>query len=76
MAGSASIGRQGLGGADPLARRAQRFTMLPVTTREMEGRAGSLAEALFEADPIAGPCANAPSDTELAALLARGGLPA
>jgi predicted AAA+ superfamily ATPase len=35
-----------------------------------------LAEALFEADPIAGPCANAPSDTELAALLARGGLPA
>ncbi|MDR2380664.1 MAG: DUF4143 domain-containing protein [Bifidobacteriaceae bacterium] len=76
LTGSASIGRQGLGGADPLTRRAQRFTMLPLTVREMEGRERSLAEALFEAEPIAATSQNEPNDTELVALLARGGLPA
>ncbi|MET0589832.1 MAG: AAA family ATPase, partial [Naasia sp.] len=42
LTGSASIGRTGLGGADPLTRRSRRFTMSPLTQWEIGGQSGSL----------------------------------
>lgn len=48
LTGSASIGRAGLGGADPLTRRSRRFSMSPLTQWEIKGQAGSLVDALFD----------------------------
>lgn len=51
LTGSAIINRGGLDGQDPLARRAQRFAMGPLTQREKNGIAGSLVDDLWEGDP-------------------------
>jgi predicted AAA+ superfamily ATPase len=48
LTGSASIGRTGLGGADPLTRRSRRFSMSPLTRWEIAGENGSLVDALFD----------------------------
>jgi len=53
LTGSASIGRQGLGGADPLARRSVRLTMWPLTPWELEGHPGALSDALTDMVPVA-----------------------
>jgi predicted AAA+ superfamily ATPase len=48
LSGSASIGRTGLGGADPLTRRSRRLSMSPLTQWEILGQTGSLVDALFD----------------------------
>lgn len=75
LTGSASIGRTGLGGADPLARRASRFTMLPLTAWETAGLPGSVVDLLFDAQirPVRLPALD---DDALMADLAYGGFPA
>ena len=50
LTGSASIGRAGLGGADPLTRRSQRSTLRPFTRWEQQRRQGSVVDLLFDAD--------------------------
>jgi predicted AAA+ superfamily ATPase len=52
LTGSASIGRSGLGGADPLTRRSRRLTMQPLTAWEIGAQPGSLVDALFDGQPI------------------------
>lgn len=54
LTGSASIGRTGLGGADPLTRRSLRLTMAPLTAWELAEQGGSIVDALFHGDPVAG----------------------
>lgn len=57
LTGSASIGRSGLGGADPLVRRARRHEMSPLTATELRGEAEnapSVIDQLFDADIISG----------------------
>lgn len=60
LTGSAAIGRTGLGGTDPLARRAQRFTLEPLSEAELHapaaGSAGipqswSVIDALSQGEP-------------------------
>lgn len=51
LTGSAIINRGGLDGQDPLARRAQRFTMNPLTEREKLGIERSLVDDLWESEP-------------------------
>jgi predicted AAA+ superfamily ATPase len=74
LTGSASIGRTGLGGADPLARRVRRFTMYPLTQWELAGLKGSVIDALFDATivPVELPVQD---DAELLETLAYGGFP-
>lgn len=74
LTGSASIGRSGLGGADPLTRRSRRFTMGPLTEWEIAGRDDSLADLLFDADVDTG-ASTAVDENELLRRIARGGFP-
>ncbi len=75
LTGSASLGRAGLGGADPLTRRAARFTMHPLTRWEIAGRLGSLVDLLFDAEPVPGRTDQV-SDAALLGDLRTGGFPA
>ncbi|MDR1711508.1 MAG: DUF4143 domain-containing protein [Propionibacteriaceae bacterium] len=74
LTGSASIGRAGLGGADPLTRRARRFTLWPLTAWELAGGTGSLADCLFDAEPVVGKVAGRDDDAVLT-MMAVGGFP-
>lgn len=52
LTGSASITRTGLDGQDPLTRRSQRFTLSPMTVREISRNADtSIVDILWDADP-------------------------
>lgn len=74
LTGSASIGKAGLDGQDPLTRRHQRFTLYPLTQREIIGNNANLVDDLwdgtlnmqFEEDL---------TDTQLATQLTVGGFP-
>ena len=48
LTGSASIGKAGLDGQDPLTRRCQRFTLNPFTQREIIGNKANLVDDLWE----------------------------
>lgn len=48
LTGSASINRKGLEGQDPLARRSRRFTLHPLTRREIVQNPGSIVDDLWE----------------------------
>jgi predicted AAA+ superfamily ATPase len=74
LTGSASIGRTGMGGADPLARRASRFTMWPLTAWELNGLPGSVVDLLFDAEivPTTLPTLD---DAQLLQAMAYGGFP-
>jgi predicted AAA+ superfamily ATPase len=74
LTGSASIGRSGLGGADPLARRAVRRTLHPLTLWERHAQTGSLVDALFDGEPQQQRYPQL-SDEALLAQLRRGGFP-
>ena len=50
LTGSASINRKGLEGQDPLARRSRRFTLHPLTKRELLGDSASLVDDLWSSD--------------------------
>ena len=74
LTGSARLGRSQLGGSDPLAGRAIRLRMWPLTTSELFGHPQNIALRLFEQDPFA----NGTSIPETAHDLqdwTRGGLP-
>ncbi|MDR1511910.1 MAG: AAA family ATPase [Propionibacteriaceae bacterium] len=75
LTGSASIGRTGLGGADPLARRATLFTMHPLTLWELNGHKGSLADMLFDVEPAVEKLPHV-DDVDLLETMAFGGFPA
>ena len=74
LTGSASIGKAGLDGQDPLTRRHQRFTLYPLTQREIIGNNANLVDDLwngtlnmqFEDDL---------TDTQLTTQLTVGGFP-
>lgn len=52
LTGSAAIGRTGLGGSDPLARRSTRLTLEPLTASELlGGTPWSAVDALFSHSP-------------------------
>jgi predicted AAA+ superfamily ATPase len=74
LTGSASIGRTGLGGADPLARRSSRLTMWPLTPWELARQPDSLADALTAGTPQAGAYPALPT-AELLQRLRYGGWP-
>lgn len=50
LTGSASIGKAGLDGQDPLTRRSQRFTLSPLTQREIIGNSSNLVDDLWKGD--------------------------
>lgn len=70
---SASIGRSGLGGSDPLARRTARLTLEPLSEAELRlpGKRWSLVDQLFDGEPEGGLVA----ETDWPSALRRGGLP-
>ncbi|MEV4738073.1 MULTISPECIES: DUF4143 domain-containing protein [unclassified Microbacterium] len=74
LTGSASIGRKGLGGADPLTRRAQRMTMHPLTRWELAGHPGSLVDRLFDGEIVPGTYRQE-NDRQLLDRLRIGGFP-
>jgi len=74
LTGSASIGRTGLGGADPLARRVRRMTMWPLTAWELADQPGSIVDLLFDGQPLVGSLDDA-DDQALAQDLLVGGFP-
>ncbi|WP_435746238.1 DUF4143 domain-containing protein [Microbacterium sp. PMB16] len=74
LTGSATIGRTGLGGADPLTRRAQRMTMHPLTRWELEGNTGSVVDLLFDGRPRIGSFPQR-SDADLLDQFRVGGFP-
>lgn len=51
LTGSASINRKGLNGQDPLTRRSRRFTLHPLTQRELMGIEGSVVDELYTLTP-------------------------
>ena len=51
LTGSALINRNGLDGQDPLARRAQHFTMSPFTQHEITQNSGNTVDNLIESNP-------------------------
>lgn len=73
LTGSAAIGRTGLGGTDPLARRCVRLTLEPLTASELAGHPPwSVADALFHHVPHSAAPSSAPPWTSWVPL---GGLP-
>lgn len=51
LTGSASIGRAGLDGQNPLTRRSQRYTLSPLTQSEIRGNKHNIVDDLFDAAP-------------------------
>lgn len=74
LTGSALINRNGLDGQDPLARRAQRFTMCPLTQREIRHISHSIVDDLWDGDPN-GDFDSGITRPELFDLMAAGGFP-
>lgn len=74
LTGSASIGRSSLDGQDPLVRRAGRYTISPLTQREVGGIQRSIIDDLWNGTPnesFQGDC----SRDDLARLMSIGGFP-
>lgn len=74
LTGSASIGRAGFDGADPLSRRSLRLTMHPLVGWEKNGQTGSVVDLLFHGLPRLG-VRSTQAERELAAELTYGGFP-
>lgn len=73
LTGSASIGRTGLGGADPLARRSAHLTLEPLSEAELSlDQPWSVIDRLFDMTPQTGASSGA---SEWFALARRGGMP-
>lgn len=76
LTGSAAIGQTGLGGTDPLARRAARLTLEPLSEAELAATASSpwsVIDQLFDGSPAIGTTAPLPINWE--DRMIRGGLP-
>ncbi len=74
LTGSASIGKAGLDGQDPLTRRSQRFTLNPLTQREITGNTSNLVDDLWEGN-VDTLFQNRLSDSHVSALMTVGGFP-
>jgi predicted AAA+ superfamily ATPase len=74
LTGSASIGRSGLGGADPLTRRSVRYSMSPLTEWETADQSGSVVDVLFDGMPLLGTRTTL-SDSAILDQMATGGFP-
>ncbi len=74
LTGSSVINRSGLDGQDPLARRAERFTMNPLTRREMNLTSTSIIDDLWRREPDTG-FEGAVARGELFEMMAAGGFP-
>lgn len=74
LTGSASIGRTGLGGSDPLARRSSWLTLEPLSEAELAApqQAWSILDLLFEAEPQTG---SRPYGEDWASHARLGGMP-
>ena len=83
LTGSAAIGRSGLGGADPLTRRAQGFRLDPLTSAELNPiivlghphEPVSLVDNLFDGDVAGGWQGAAADEAEMVRVLRTGGFP-
>lgn len=77
LTGSAAIGLTGLGGTDPLARRASRLTLEPLSEAELAAKstdtAWSIIDQLFDGDPAIGVSVPLPTSWEDQTIF--GGLP-
>lgn len=76
LTGSSSIGQSGFGGTDPLARRALRVSLEPLSEAEISSphqQPWSVIDALFDAHPVTGEQAQ-PLDIESDAIVL-GGMP-
>ncbi|MFM9971874.1 MAG: ATP-binding protein [Burkholderiales bacterium] len=77
LTGSSRLGRSQLGGSDPLAGRALRQRLWPMTQGELAGNPVNLVERLFDAKPLSAALPKARTGREeLIARIRRGGLPA
>lgn len=74
LTGSASICRKGLSGQNPLTRRSRRFTLAPLTQRELEREQRSIVDDLFFAEPDES-YSQETSREDLKSLMAVGGFP-
>lgn len=74
LTGSASIGKAGLDGQDPLTRRSQRYTLSPLTQREIMGNGANLVDDLW-GGMVNTRYANNLSEAQLGAQLRIGGFP-
>jgi uncharacterized protein len=72
LTGSARLGRTQLGGSDPLAGRAARFRMWPMTEGEIQGKPCALAASIFKRSPFVPGDTISTHDTD---RWLRGGLP-
>lgn len=76
LTGSSRLGRGQLGGSDPLAGRALRQRLWPMTQGELAGKPVNLVGRLFDAKPLPAALPRAQiSRPELIRRLRRGGLP-
>lgn len=76
LTGSAAIGQTGLGGTDPLARRAVRLTLEPLSEAELttsEFGPWSVVDHLFDGTPVVGTTVPLPANWDDRVI--RGGLP-
>ncbi len=75
LTGSHRLSRTELGGSDPLAGRAKRFTLLPFSQCELAGEPRDVVTALFDEDPKNWSLA-AVTQQDMRTRIARGGFPA
>jgi hypothetical protein len=75
LTGSARLGRDQLGGSDPLAGRSTRLRMWPLTLSEREGSPQHTASALFDPSRFDVGSVAAPTPLHLPPTWLRGGLP-
>ncbi len=74
LTGSASIGKAGLDGQDPLTRRSQRFSLNPLTQREIIGNPANLVDNLWSGS-VSSRFESALSEKQLKTQLSIGGFP-
>jgi uncharacterized protein len=74
LTGSHRLSRTELGGSDPLAGRAKRFTLLPFTQSELAGEPRDVISALFNEGPSTW-SAPAITQQEMRSRIVRGGFP-
>jgi uncharacterized protein len=74
LTGSHRLSRTELGGSDPLAGRAKRFTLLPFSQSELAGAPRDVVSSLFDDEP-AGWSAPAVTQQEMRSRIVRGGFP-
>jgi uncharacterized protein len=75
LTGSSRLGRTQLGGSDPLAGRAVRLRLCPLTQGELAGNPVNLVESLIQSAPAQTPAGAGITRADLIERIRRGGLP-